>query len=49
MCWPLDSLRGEVVEEAGGEAKCTVKDAVNVYELAVCEDPEVCGMVFGLE
>ncbi len=49
FCWPLDSLRGEDVEEAGGEAQCSVKDAVYLCELSVSEVPEVCGMVFGLE
>ncbi len=48
FCWPLYSLRGEVVKKASGEAQCSVDDAVYVCELSVNEDSEVCGMVFGL-
>ncbi len=49
FCWPLYSLRGEVVEKVNGEAQCSVEDAVYVCELSVSEDSAVCGMVFGLE
>ncbi len=44
--WSLYPLRGEVVEYAGCVAERFVKNAVYLCELWVCEDSEVCGMVF---
>ncbi len=34
FCWPMYSLRGEVVDKASGEAQCSVEDAVYICELA---------------
>ncbi len=32
FCWPLYSLRREVVEKASGESQCSVEDAIYVCE-----------------
>ena len=49
FCWPLYTLRREVVERTIGESQCSVEDAIYACELSVSEDSEVGGMVFGLE
>ena len=43
----LRSIRGEVVEEASGLSQGSVEHAVDLGELSVVENYEVCCVVFG--
>ncbi len=42
-------FRGKVGEDTGGLSKCFVEYAVDLGELSVIEDSEVCSVIFSLE
>ena len=44
--WPLHPFRTKVGEEAGGLSKCSFEYAVDLGELSLIEDSEVCSVIF---
>ena len=45
----MNPFRGKVGEEAGGLSKCSIEYAVDLGELSVIEDSEVCSVIFRFE